>query len=156
MSDPWLRNRRFHAVEPLTQLHCHGRQLETKVETLVFAAGSSLYVLSWAIRLAAESCVTWIGISIRNRAGVGIVDFRLVRCRLWNQDMSTRSIIIVEDDAFPALTWMMFWNSFTVESWSVAIVIVATVAPILMFFPDHCFTRCQECQECQECQQGET
>ena len=61
--------------------------------------------------------------------------------------MSTRSIIIVEYEAVPALTWMMFWNSFTVDSWSVAIVIVATVAPILMFFPDHCFTRCQECQQ---------
>ena len=56
-------------------------------------------------------------------------------------------MIIVEDDAVPALTWMIFWNSLTVDSWSVAIVIVATVAPSLMFLTDHCFTRCQGCQQ---------
>ena len=61
--------------------------------------------------------------------------------------MSPRSIIIVEDDAVPALTWMMFWNSLRVDSWSVAIVIVVTVAPTLMFFSDHCFTRCQGYQQ---------
>ena len=61
--------------------------------------------------------------------------------------MSPRSIIIVEDDVVPALTWMMFWNSLRVDSWSVAIVIVATVAPTLMLFSDHCFTRCQGCQQ---------
>ena len=61
--------------------------------------------------------------------------------------MSPRSIIIVEDDAVPALTWTMSGNSLTVNSWSVAIVIVATVAPILIFFSDHCFTRCQGYQQ---------
>ena len=82
MSDPRSGNRRFHAVGPLTQSYCQCRQLETKVETLVFAVGSSLSVLLWAISLAAESCGTWIAISIRKRAGVGSVDFRLVGCRL--------------------------------------------------------------------------
>ena len=61
--------------------------------------------------------------------------------------MSPRSIIIVEDDAVPALTLMIFCNSLTVDSWSVAIVSVATVAPSLIFFSDHCFTRCQGCQQ---------
>lgn len=57
--------------------------------------------------------------------------------------MSPCSIITVEVDAVSGRTWMIFWNSLTIDKRSVAVVTVATVGPIFMVFPDHCFTQCQ-------------